>query len=483
MEEDGINYQAFHYQVSRQHHNLAPSPSSASSLQHHQGGRKPSPVMISDDDDDYNYYRHRHGSPYYYEEKYQRQQRKRHQLVPLPPPTKLSIADQFKSTNSTTSHNDSRNAGQNNDVKVPQRLSIAEQFMTQKKKSIQAKTPTPQIIEKEEDEDGAKEKGAGNYTKNNSMIRRFSSSGFSRLFSSFQVENNINSSDSKASELSLDSVPTPSADDRPLAQFVDQDRRYCALQQEQQKRSPVRPYQPNNNFRRCHCKCNNNAAKPKYLDLIDERTNKKSRLQLVEKGEEADTEKIVIDSTTYRRKCKKRTICVITTFIILMAGAITLFLTWPRTPLFRIDGATLLEPPKTSETDPSSNSNVAFDSTWSVSVTLDNRKNYIPLRFSMEIVVKESGTVIGRQATQQRQNVILSPQTISQINMPVHIDYEARRASDPTFANLRRACVEDTHEALQLQFWITIHIVGLEWTNYKPRIVATPATGGFLCPT
>ncbi|KAG2222300.1 hypothetical protein INT45_006979 [Circinella minor] len=466
MEEDTINYQEFHYQVSRQHHNLAPSPSSSSSLQHHQGRRKPAPVMMSDDDGNSNYYRHRHGSPYYYEEKYQRQQRQRDQLVPLPPPTKLFIADQFKSTNSTTSHNDSRNAGQNNDVKVSQRLSIAELFMTHKKNPIQATTPTPQLIEEEEYGDGAKEKGAVDYNKNDSMIRRSSGSGFSRLFSSFQVENNINSSDIKASGLSLDSVPTPSADDRPLAQFVDQDRRYCALQQEQQKRSPVHPYQPNKNFRRCHCKCNNNAAKPKYLDLIEERTNKKSRLQKAEKDEEANTEKISINSTAYRRK-----------------SAITLFLTWPRTPLFRIDGATLLEPPKTSETDPSNTGNVAFDSTWSVSVTLDNRKNYIPLRFNMEIIVKESGTVIGRQATQQRQNVILSPQIISQINMPVHIDYEARRASDPTFANLRRACVEDTHEALQLQFWITIHYVGLEWTNYKPRIVATPATGGFLCPT
>ena len=271
-------------------------------------------------------------------------------------------------------------------------------------------------------------------------------------------------------------------DGRPVAQ-LEQHRGHHQLQQDQQQRSTVRPYRPINNFRRCHCKCNSNAAKPKYLDLIEERTNKKSKLQQAEKG---NAEELSINTAISRRKNKGRTICVITAFIILIAGAIVLFLTWPRTPLFRIDGATLLEPPTISETEHPNTGNVAFESTWSLIATLDNRRNYIPLRFSMEIIVKESGTIIGHQATQQqqqRQNVLLPSQMISQINIPVHIGYEARQASDPTFASLRRACVENTHEALQLQFWITIHISGLEWANYKPRIVATPATGGFLCPT
>ncbi|KAI9246266.1 hypothetical protein BDA99DRAFT_543360 [Phascolomyces articulosus] len=513
---NSMNHQLFDPMM---HHHQYQLNNTSSSSTSEQGRRQSAPIIISTKrDGGVNLYHHpHHRSPHFQEEKPRQKRRPRHQHhyhpTSLPPPPKLFIAEQFMASSSsyykdnTKSLEQQMNALNKKGEQPALRLSIAEQFMIKKKpqQGIQEQETKKNIpianINNNNNSDNDDE-------KNPSMIR--SISGFSRLLSSFHLEMKSHNNNDNSSKVSLDSVSTPSSDGRPVAKFDHHHRQQEQYdlqqqQQQQQQRSVVRPYQSKtHHFRtKCHCQCDGHhlPGKPKYLDIIEEKnscyqqqTNQNNRNkknssthhQNNEEEEKASTSDIT--DTTSRRKRKRRTTCVITTFIILIAGAITVFLTWPRTPLFRIDGgATLLEPPTLTETHHINADNVAFESTWSLMATLDNRQNYIPLHFSMETIVKQSGTIIGRSSntptTQQRQNVVLSPRTISQMNIPVHIDYEARQASDPIFSSLRRACVENTHEALQLQFWITLYIAGLEWTGYHPSIVATPATGGFLCPS
>ncbi|KAI8139729.1 hypothetical protein BJV82DRAFT_581825 [Fennellomyces sp. T-0311] len=312
----------------------------------------------------------------------------------------------------------------------PPRLSIAERFMSSSG-------------QREEDDNTNDD----NEITDKSMVR--SSSGLSRLLSF-----NILSTKASESRLSLGSVSIPPSDVPPVTT----------------KFEPQPRYQRSRTSHHCHCQCNPHTTTTPHFDL------EKS------KPDEDDQQ----TTSTRQIKRKRRTICVIVIFVILIAGAISVYLTWPRTPLIRIDGASLLDEAKISETRYINAENVAFESTWQVEATIDSRQNYIPLSFTMETIVKDSltGAVIGHQRQPDGDNTITLPaRAISNTTVPIHIDYEARVASDPTFASLRRACVENSKEALQLQFWITIHIAGLEWIGYKPSIVATPATGGLPCPT
>ncbi|KAI9477109.1 hypothetical protein BDB00DRAFT_934113 [Zychaea mexicana] len=468
MREHGANQ---HHSFEMRRHTLQPAiPSSSSAAASASQGRRKSTPMTSGGGVDRR--SRRRSSPHHYEERHQR----RHQptAVPLPPP-QLSIAEQFMSSSSPSlSHNGTGSTDRTNIVATKKReetprLSIAEQFMSQKERSATRQ----QEKEKEASNDDTNETAVENLAS--SIVR--STSAFSRLFASFHVGSSSSKvSDSRLS-LELESVSTRSTSDaRPVAKSDRHRRRHQQQHHHHHQQRSVRPHLQKHQQHQCHCQCSNNLYNntTKYLDI------EKSITQAVQEQDDKAT-------NASRRKRKRRTVCVITTFAILMAGAITTFLTWPRTPLFRIDGASLLQSPSITETHFTNAGNVAFESAWSVTASIDNRQNYIPLHFTMETVVKSSGTVIGRHLQQQQQQegqqVDLPARSISQVNIPVYIDYEARQASDPIFSSLRRACVEISHEALQLQFWITIHIAGLEWTSYNPSIVATPATGGLLCPT
>ncbi|KAI9281986.1 hypothetical protein BY458DRAFT_552747 [Sporodiniella umbellata] len=201
-----------------------------------------------------------------------------------------------------------------------------------------------------------------------------------------------------------------------------------------------------------------------------------------------------------KRLCGRR-FWVIGVFLLVLALSIVIYLVWPMTPLMRIEGAKLVSPVKITQTTQGMMvGNVAFDSDWLVNVTVDNRRNRVPTRLSqVQVVAKDAltGLVIGKriQDAQDSESTLLPPQAISTLQLPIHIDYQARDSLDTTFLDLVSACSPQhplnvnspslpagQRAALPLQFWITIHFYGLGWTGYKSTIIATPATGGFVCP-
>ncbi|CDH58572.1 hypothetical protein RO3G_06541 [Lichtheimia corymbifera JMRC:FSU:9682] len=189
-----------------------------------------------------------------------------------------------------------------------------------------------------------------------------------------------------------------------------------------------------------------------------------------------------------KRRRRKRVMCVILLFLFLIICGLGVFIAWPRAPLIRIDGASLLSAPQVAEVpNQGRGGNVAFETSWLVHASVDNRVNYIPIQWTTETIVKDAltGMVIGRQQQQQEQeqkdNIwVLAPRSITTQTLPIHIDYQARDKSDVTFMDLHDACFE--RQSMQIQFWVTLHIPALEWTGYKPSIVALPARGGFSCP-
>ncbi|KAI7882629.1 hypothetical protein K492DRAFT_193300 [Lichtheimia hyalospora FSU 10163] len=183
------------------------------------------------------------------------------------------------------------------------------------------------------------------------------------------------------------------------------------------------------------------------------------------------------------RRRRRRVICMILLFLFLIVCGLGVFIGWPRAPLIRIDGANLLSAPQVAQvaTNQGRGGNVAFETSWLVHANVDNRANYIPIEWNTETVVKDAltGMVIGRQ--QQENTWVLAPRQITAQTLAIHIDYQARDTSDVTFKDLHDACFE--RQSMQIQFWITLHIPALEWTGYKPSIIALPAQGGFSCPT
>ncbi|KAG1587145.1 hypothetical protein G6F48_006129 [Rhizopus delemar] len=206
-------------------------------------------------------------------------------------------------------------------------------------------------------------------------------------------------------------------------------------------------------------------------------------------------------SASRNRSCGRRgwVICI---FLCLIAFILVIYFVWPRTPLMRIEGASLTSPAKISETTQGVMvGNVAFESDWLVNITVDNRQNHVPTRLTqIQVVAKDAltGLIIGKDIHNDSPNpesIIISPNAITTIQVPIHVDYQARDSTDTTFLDLIKACSPKhalnmngallpagQHEALPLHFWITLHFFGLDWLGYKPTVIATPATGGFVCP-
>lgn len=175
--------------------------------------------------------------------------------------------------------------------------------------------------------------------------------------------------------------------------------------------------------------------------------------------------------------------------------AVLVFFFWPRIPLIRIEGAINTIPTKVTQTQQGGRiSNVAFESTWLLNITMDNRRNFFTTRFNrIQIIAKDAmtGLLIGKGLNNNVEAgivVYLPGKEISTIQLPISVNYQARDNTDPTFSNLVRACntnntLEMGHHSLSIHFWFTLYIFGLDWLGYKPTLIATPATGGFFCPS
>ncbi|CEP19077.1 hypothetical protein [Parasitella parasitica] len=212
------------------------------------------------------------------------------------------------------------------------------------------------------------------------------------------------------------------------------------------------------------------------------------------------------ESNPKKRGCGRRG-WVFFTFLSLIVAVLVAYFLWPRTPLMRIEGASLTSPAKITETKQGVMvGNVAFESEWLVNITVDNRQNHVPTRLvQIQVLAKDAltGLIIGKGVHNDDPNpehIVLAPNAISTIQLPIRVDYQARDSTDTTFVDLTKACspqhmaplnspnssVVSTNtsqrEALPLHFWITLHFFGLDWLGYKPTVIATPATGGFACP-
>lgn len=205
--------------------------------------------------------------------------------------------------------------------------------------------------------------------------------------------------------------------------------------------------------------------------------------------------------------CFGRRLWVFTVFVFVLFLAVLVFFFWPRLPLIRVEGAINTIPTKVTQTQQGGKiTNVAFETAWLLNITMDNRRNYFTTRFNkIQIIVKDAltGLLIGKGVHNTADNsedttIYLPGYTISTIQLPISISYQARDNSDTTFSNLIRACVYHNmtiattatnstanfnHHSLSIQFWFTAYIFGLDWIGYKPTVIATPAAGGFFCPS
>lgn len=224
----------------------------------------------------------------------------------------------------------------------------------------------------------------------------------------------------------------------------------------------------------------------------------------IRKWKEEDS-KAIREKTSHKRHIRCFCYCgrrewVMFAFITLVVAFILAFVFWPRTPLIRIEGAIRTGSTKVlTQTQQGSErmmmGNVAFESVWLLNITMDNRRNYLPtMRFNrIQIFAKDAmtGLLIGKGIQNDDGRVDLPGHTISTVQLPISINYQARDKSDSTFLNLLKACTNMTlqqqdkhhhHHPLPIQFWFTLYIFGLDWLGYKPSLIATPATGGFICP-
>ncbi|EPB88647.1 hypothetical protein HMPREF1544_04519 [Mucor circinelloides 1006PhL] len=193
--------------------------------------------------------------------------------------------------------------------------------------------------------------------------------------------------------------------------------------------------------------------------------------------------------------CWGRRAWVIITFLMVLMIAVLVFFFWPRIPLIRIEGAINTIPTKVTQTQQGGRtSNVAFESTWLLNITMDNRRNFFTTRFNrIQIIAKDAmtGLLIGKGLNNNVEAgivVYLPGKEISTIQLPISVNYQARDTTDTTFSNLMKAChvnstTESSHHSLSIHFWFTLYIFGLDWLGYKPTLIATPATGGFFCPS
>ncbi|GAN01240.1 hypothetical protein MAM1_0005c00672 [Mucor ambiguus] len=193
--------------------------------------------------------------------------------------------------------------------------------------------------------------------------------------------------------------------------------------------------------------------------------------------------------------CWGRRAWVMLAFLAVLVVTVLVFFFWPRIPLIRIEGAINTIPTKVTQTQQGGRtSNVAFESTWLLNITMDNRRNFFTTRFNrIHIIAKDAmtGLLIGKGLNNNVEAgivVYLPGKAISTIQLPISVNYQARDSTDATFSNLMRACHTNTtmasgHHSLSIHFWFTLYLFGLDWLGYKPTLIATPATGGFFCPS
>lgn len=195
-----------------------------------------------------------------------------------------------------------------------------------------------------------------------------------------------------------------------------------------------------------------------------------------------------LPQSSQRKHRQSRRRYVFALFITAIGMVVLSALLWPRTPLIRLEGASLLAPAKVTETS-GGFGNVQFETQWTVQFTVDNRQNWLlPTHLvQLHVLIKDTltGNIVGKE-TSASPPWVLAPGTISSLIIDVALDYQARDTSDATYASLKKACTPTSegtlHEVLGLSFWMTLSIWGQDVFGYSPTVSVAPATGGFVCP-
>ncbi|KAI8339099.1 hypothetical protein BC941DRAFT_451393 [Chlamydoabsidia padenii] len=181
--------------------------------------------------------------------------------------------------------------------------------------------------------------------------------------------------------------------------------------------------------------------------------------------------------------CHQPGCLVLCLFCLLVFGGMFLFLIWPRVPLLRIEAASVISPVEIVQSQQGWMENVLFTTRWLVNVTVDNRQNYLPTRLNkVQVIVKDAVTnaLVGKGINE---DPVVLMDDISTVSLLITVNYQARDMSDPTLADLVRACHRPTlSSALPLHFWITLSMFGFDWLGFTPTVIATPASSSFSCP-
>lgn len=175
---------------------------------------------------------------------------------------------------------------------------------------------------------------------------------------------------------------------------------------------------------------------------------------LVQRWQEDNNNRLPTTSNPHQKRRKGHCLCfcgrrkwVFLIFLCVIISVVLAVVLWPRIPLIRVEGAQLSSSAKVTQTQQYVNNaiigNVAFESTWLLNITMDNRSNLLNTRFDkIQIVAKDAmtGLPIGKSLND---NIIwVAGHTISTIQLPMTINYQARDRSDATFSNLLRACID-----------------------------------------
>ncbi|KAI8089170.1 uncharacterized protein BX664DRAFT_296711 [Halteromyces radiatus] len=246
--------------------------------------------------------------------------------------------------------------------------------------------------------------------------------------------------------------------------------------------------------------CSTQKTKRNYSQDVSVQTtvvhNKKSSSTISTTTEQKKSNQVENNNNnnkTDQSTCCHRGFLLLCVFFFILVFGIVLFLIWPRVPLFRIEGASLVTPVEIVQTRQGWMENVMFTTRWLVNVTVDNRQNYIPTRLNkVEVIVKDALTnaLIGKGARNNNSDdnatmmdVVLIDD-ISTVSFLVNVNYQARDTSDTTFLDLTHAChrTVNSSPSLPLHFWFTLYMFGFDWLGFTPTIIATPASSGFICP-
>ncbi|ORZ08905.1 hypothetical protein BCR42DRAFT_495192 [Absidia repens] len=186
----------------------------------------------------------------------------------------------------------------------------------------------------------------------------------------------------------------------------------------------------------CFLSCGDRSSSKKAMKKQAQLKQQQKRQQKQQKQQQQQQQR------TCGRRWRVFALFLSTLFLIILSSIF-----WPRTPLIRIEGASLLSPAKVTETSQGAMlGNVQFESQWMVNFTVDNRQNWLlPTRLvQFHLLVKDAltGNVVGKGFQNDHpESVVLDPRAISTVQMGVYLDYQARDVSDTTFSSLKKACV------------------------------------------